>query len=252
MAKRIWMARDVGEGPGEQDAPLARLWREGAAGLSDAELLAVLFGRGEEAANNPVLTVAENLLEAGGGLKAMCLRDPQELCAQPGMNPKKAAQLAAALELGRRVMRNGETRPILRTPEDIYAYLAPSLCGLQREQFRVLCLNSRGALTADIQVAQGSITSCPVDPRDVFHAAITAKATSIVLAHNHPSGDPTPSFADLELTRQLVSGAQLFCIRVLDHMVFGDWAFSSIARRGDLGAAMELKEIKWQAHGGAR
>lgn len=148
-------------------------------------------------------------------------------------------------------MRNGETRPLLKTPEDIYAYLAPTLCGLQREQFRVLCLNSRNALIADVQVARGSITSCPVDPRDVFHAAITAKATAIILAHNHPSGDPTPSVADLELTRQLVNGANLFCIRVLDHMVLGDWAFSSMARRGDL-VVEEPKENRWNARGGQR
>ena len=150
-------------------------------------------------------------------------------------------------------MRTGEPRPILKTPEDIYGYLAPIMCGLPREQFRVLCLNSRNALIADIQVAQGSITQCPVDPRDVFSAAITSKASAIILAHNHPSGDPTPSVADLELTRQLVQGAHLFCIRVLDHMVFGDWSFSSLARRGDLSSiGFEVKENKWHAHGGQR
>lgn len=248
MARR-WLAQDSAEVADTYDAPLTRLWREGAANLSDPELLAVLFGRGQE--TNPVLEIAENLLAAGGGLKALCMRDPQELCAQPGMTPKRAAQVAAALELGRRIMRTGETRPILRTPDDIYAYLAPTLCGLQREQFRVLCLNSRNALIADVQVAQGTITSCPVDPRDVFRAAINAKATGIILAHNHPSGDPTPSVADLELTQQLMGGANLFCIRVLDHVVLGDWAFSSMARRGDL-LRIEAKESAWNGHGGAR
>ena len=243
MALSIWTPEDDDD---EAD-PLARLLNDGARCLSDPELLTVLFGRGTQ-----VLEIAENLIAAGGGLKALCLSDPQELCARPGMSPERAAQLAAALELGRRVMKSGETRPILSSSDEIYAYLAPTLCGIQREQFRVLCLNTRNALVADVQVAQGSTTSCPVDPRDVFQAAVLAKASAIVLAHNHPSGDPTPSVADLQLTEQLVKGAELFCIKVLDHLVFGDWSYTSLARRGQLsGLNLLRKELQWHSDGGS-
>lgn len=248
MGKPAFAVRDSSETDTVEDSPLLRLWKVGAHALSDPELLAVLFGRGQE--QHPVLELAENLLAAGGGLKALCLKDPHELCAQPGMTARRAAQVSAALELGRRVMRAGEARPILRTPEEIFRYLAPSMCGLQREHFRVLCMNSRNALVADVQVAQGSTTSCPVDPRDVFHAAITHRASAIILAHNHPSGDPMPSVADLELTRQLIQGAALFCIRVLDHIVIGDWAYQSLALRGEL--LFERTETKWNARGGGR
>lgn len=242
MARSIWMTQDCSE-----DDPLSRLLANGPHSLSDPELLVVLFGRGTQVAE-----IADNLLAAGGGLKALCQKDPQELCSVSGLSPRRAAQISAALELGRRVMRNGETRPVLASPEDIYDYLAPTLCGIPREQFRVLCFNSRNALVADVQVAQGSTTSCPVDPREVFQAAVLAKASGIVLAHNHPSGDPTPSVADLALTEQLVKGAALFCIKVLDHLVFGDWSFVSMARRGQLGGlSLERKELQWHSGGGS-
>ena len=116
-------------------------------------------------------------------------------------------------------MSTGDRRPVLKTPEEIFKQLAPQLCGLRREVFHVLCLNSRNVMLANVRVAQGGVNACPVDPREVFHAAIRHKAAAVVLVHNHPSGDPSPSDSDLQLTHQLLQGARLLCLRVLDHLV---------------------------------
>jgi DNA repair protein RadC len=210
--------------PGLQE----RLLASGPGALTDPELLAVLFSEGGPAG----LAWTSALASGEGGLKALCARESRELVSRPGFGRRRAALLSAAVELGRRLMRPGESRPLLRTPEEIFRHLAPTLCGLRREVFHVLCLNSRNALVADVRVAQGGINACPVDPREVFHAAICHKASAVVLVHNHPSGDATPSDSDVQLTRQLVQGARLLCIRVLDHLVLGDWTWSSMAQSG--------------------
>jgi len=196
--------------------------------LTDPELLSVLFSEAGPAG----LSWTSALASREGGIKALCAREPRELVSHPGFGRRRAALLSAAVELGRRLMRPGKSRPLLRTPEEIFQHLAPSLCGLRREVFHVLCLNSRNALVADVRVAQGGVNACPVDPREVFHAAICHKASALVLAHNHPSGDASPSDSDVQLTRQLVQGARLLCIRVLDHVVLGDWTWSSMAQTG--------------------
>jgi DNA repair protein RadC len=202
---------------------------EGPQGLSDEALLTAIFG---DAA--PVAARTSAVLEEAGGLKALCAREPSELVTFAGLDPRRSAQLAAAVELGRRVLRTGDRRPVLKTPEEIFRHLAPSLCGLRREVFHVLCLNSRNVLLANVRVAQGGVNACPVDPREVFHAAVCHKAAALVLVHNHPSGDPSPSDSDLQLTRQLLQGARLLCLRILDHLVLGDWTWSSMAQSGHI------------------
>ena len=226
-----WVVRD-GVGPAKQVGwthARAQLLLEGPGALTDVALLSALFG--DEA---PASVRTASVLQAAGGLKALCAREPRELLSLSGLDRRRAAQLAAAVELGRRFVRPGESRPLLRTPEEIFRHLAPTLCGLRREVFHVLCFNSRNVLVANVRVAQGGVNACPVDPREVFHAAICHKAAAVVLVHNHPSGDPSPSDSDLQLTRQLLQGARLLCLRVLDHLVLGDWTFSSMAESGHL------------------
>lgn len=213
----------------EADSPRERLFRLGAAALTDPELLCVLMGSGARAR-----TLAERLLAVRGGLKELVQQDPRELCARPGMGPVRTAQVLAALELGRRAQRVTERRPRLRTPKEIHAYLAPNLSALRREVFHVLCFNARNVLLHDARVAEGTINACPVDPREVFAAAITARATAIVLAHNHPSGDPEPSGQDLGLTAQLIEAGRVLGIKVLDHVVVGDGTYASLLERGEL------------------
>lgn len=222
-----------------------RLFRLGASALTDPELLSVLLGSGPRAQ-----ACAESLLASSGGLKALFLRDPMELCGLEGLGPVRVGQMQAALELGRRAQRATERRPRLRNPREIYGYLAPHLSALRREVFHVLCFNARNTLLYDARVAEGTMNTCPVDPREVFAAALACRATGIVLAHNHPSGDPEPSLQDVNLTVQLCDAAKLLGIKVLDHVVVGDGSFVSMAERGQVPDAEREGLRRWSAGGG--
>jgi DNA repair protein RadC len=209
-----------------------RLYRVGVASLSDAELLMLILGTGFP--GKSARQVAEGLLSGCGGLKSLCQHYPQELCRVEGIGRARAAQVLAALELSKRAHQQVDRRPRLKSPEEIYRHLAPSMSVLRKEVFHVLCFNARQVLLQDARVAEGTLNACPVDPREVFSAALAAHASGIVLAHNHPSGDPEPSILDLALTRQLVEGGQILGIRVLDHLILGDGAFTSMLARGQL------------------
>jgi DNA repair protein RadC len=231
------------------DGPRDRLLSKGAQALSDQELVAVLLCSGQR--GNPVQALAAGLLQAGGGLKALAQRDPQELVQLPGLGPARAAQMLAALELGRRVQRAGESRPRLCTPQAIFGYIWPELCALQKEVFHVLCLNGRNVLIADVRVAQGSTDACPVDPREVFRAALTARASGVVLVHNHPSGEVRPSPQDLHLTRHLARAGAVLRVKLLDHLVVGDGRFHSMLEQGQLQRICDQVEGEgWAASGG--
>lgn len=220
-----------------------RLFKVGALALTDPELLGVLLGTSPRAQG-----LVEELLGRSGGLKPLFLKDPLELITQPGLGPTRTAQMLAALELGRRVQRVTERRPRLRNPREIHQYLSPLLSALRREVFHVLCFNPRNVLLADVRVAEGTMNSCPVDPREVFAPALTLRATAIVLAHNHPSGDPEPSKQDLALTLQLAQAGQLLGIKVLDHLIVGDGKYVSLMERGFFGGGGE--QSLWTAVGG--
>ncbi|HXX29833.1 MAG TPA: DNA repair protein RadC [Myxococcaceae bacterium] len=215
-----------GAGRSGPDGARERLLRSGADGLADAELLALLFGAPRESLGS----LAERLLDAGGGLRALLSLEPHELCARGGLGPARAAQVLAAVELARRAQTQAERRPCLRSPDEVHHYLAPRLAVRGKEQFHVLCFNTRNVLLGDIVVAQGTVDACPVDPREVYRAALSARASAIVLAHNHPSGDPSPSLCDLALTRQLVDAGRMLGIRVLDHLIIGDGRYASFLK----------------------
>lgn len=219
------------------EGPRERLMRLGPGVLTDREILAVVLGTGVK--GSPVQELAADLLD--GGLKALVQQSPAELATHRGLGPAKAAQIAAALELGRRLQRCEEARPRLRSPQEIYAYLQPELSHLGKEVFHVLCLNARSTLLRNVRVAEGTVNSCAVDPRELFHAALQVRASAVVLAHNHPSGDPEPSSLDLSLTRQVISGANLLNLQVLDHLVIGDGKYVSFLERGLLRQLSKLQ-----------
>ncbi|MFZ5470808.1 MAG: RadC family protein [Myxococcota bacterium] len=221
---------EAAERQADAEGPRERLLRLGASSLSDSELLAVLLGTGFR--GHPVLSLAEGLVATAGGLRALVQRDPHELSAHPGLGPAKAAAVLAALELGRRAQRAAETRPRLRSPEEIFQYVRPWLGGLRNEEFHALCFNARNVLVRDARIAQGTPHLCLVDPREVFGAAIATRASALVLVHNHPSGDPEPSAEDVQLTRQLCAGARILGVRLLDHIVVGDEGYCSMRARG--------------------
>lgn len=219
-------------------APLrARLFEYGLQALTLDELLHVVSGGpGAEAGIADV-----------GGLRGLAQGDPREVCALAGLSPARGARILAALELGRRAQRPSETRPRLRTPKEIFQYVWPSLGLLGREVFHVLCISARNVLLADVRIAEGTVDTCPVDPREVFRVALAYRATAVVLVHNHPSGDPEPSTQDVALTRQLVRGAELLGLKVLDHLVVGDGTFTSMLERGLLGPIeREARAATWQ------
>ncbi len=234
--------RESGEGPRE------RLLRLGSGALSDAELVAVLLGSGMR--GSPVGVLAQELLQAGGGLRALVQRDPHELLAMPGLGPARAAQMLAALELGRRAQRSRELRPRLSTTRHIFEHMWPELCALQREVFHVLCFNGRNVLVANVRVAEGSQDLCAVDPREVFRAALLHRAAGVVFVHNHPSGEPTPSGSDLALTRHLARAGRILRVPVMDHLIVGDGRYHSMAEHGQLRRIEDEVEVEgWAASG---
>ncbi|MBJ6765362.1 DNA repair protein RadC [Myxococcaceae bacterium JPH2] len=221
---------EVTERARETDAEAARerLFRLGVAALTDVELLGLLWEPGPRDGGRQ--EGAAQVLDSGG-LKSLAREDAVALSVRPGLGPSRAIQLVVALELARRARRSEEPRPRLCNARQIHAYLEPTLGALRREVFHVLCFNARNVLVHDARVAEGTMNMCPVDPREVFSAALASRATAIVLAHNHPSGDPEPSAQDIALTRQLAAAAGLLGIKLLDHLVVGDTGYVSLMER---------------------
>ena len=208
------------------DSPVRRLFRLGAAALSDVELLDVLLG------GRGLRTEAEEILSDAGTLAALGTEDPSVLAAKSGVGRHRAAVLLAAVELGRRVREDPDNRLKLTTAESAFRFLAPRLQGLRREEFHVLCLNARNTLLRAAKVAEGSAVSCPVDPREIFSVALSSRAAALIVAHNHPSGDPEPSAEDISLTHQLVEAGRMLCVPILDHVVLGTPGYVSFMERG--------------------
>lgn len=213
------------------ERPRERLARHGATALSDRELVAVLLGTGSR--QKPVMELAEDLVSRG--LPHLAGRSARDLAGECGLGVAKAGRLSAALELGRRVASGcGAERLVLHTPEEVAAYLLPRHGSRPVEVFGLLALDARQGLKHEAVVSRGCLTASLVHPREVFQEAIVARAASIVLFHNHPSGDPEPSPEDVGLTRRLAAGGSLMGIEVLDHVVLGAGRFVSLKQRGVL------------------
>src|SRR5437773_4879781 len=216
----------------ERDRPRERFWAIGPAALTGQELLAILLGTGT--AGRDALTVAGELLARGeGSLRRLAARPWAELAQVPGVGRAKAARLAAAVELGRRVAGEAEPPPErIRGPGDVHRYYAPRVRDLAVEEFHVLALGSQSQILADLLITRGILNSSLVHPREVFRAAIAEAAAGIIVVHNHPSGDPTPSADDRSVTRQLVDAGRLLDLPVYDHVIVGGERFVSFAEAG--------------------
>jgi DNA repair protein RadC len=222
MALERW---PIGEGPRE------RLLDKGVTALADAELLALQLGSG--ASGQSAIDIARAMLTAFGSLAEIASREVAELARQRGVGPAKAARLAAAFEMTRRLRaRPPGVRTVLATPDAVFAAFAPLMEDLRREVFRVALLDAQNGLLRDCVVSEGTLSASLVHPRDVFKPAILESAASVILLHNHPSGDPTPSREDIRLTRQLVECARLLDLRVHDHVIVGRGRFVSLAAQG--------------------
>lgn len=211
--------------------PRERLLSRGPGVLSDAELLAVLLGSGRPGQN--ALQIAQDLLSRLGDLRALGDAPEAELCTQPGVGPARAAVIQAALELGRRATGcRPERGRYLGNAADVWTHYRARLSASQVEEFWVLALDVRHRVLFETCVARGSLTGVEVHPRDVFRTLIRSAAASVIFCHNHPSGDPSPSRQDVELTTRLRQVGELCGIKVLDHVVVASGGFVSFSERG--------------------
>ncbi len=219
----------------EGDRPRERLLRLGAAALGDAELLGILVGSGR--GGQTAVDLGRRLAALGGrdGAAGLCRLTADDLAAVSGIGPAKAAVLLAALELGRRVATAAPGLPAkCLGPADVAPALMAEMAPLDREQFRVLLLDAKHRLMGSEVIALGGLDHVPVDPREVYKPAVRRSAAAVIVAHNHPSGDPEPSGADLDLTVRLADAGRVLGISLLDHLVIGRGAYVSIASRGGL------------------
>jgi DNA repair protein RadC len=214
------------------ERPRERLVALGASALSSAELLAVLVGAGPSGGS--ALHVGQALLAgAGGSLRRMAMQPVAALTAITGVGMARAVTVHAALELGRRVASEvrDDGAPV-RSPRDVARLFAPRLEDLPVEEFHVAVLDAQHRLERDVTVTRGILTSSLVHPREVFREAIAERAAAVILVHNHPSGDPTPSADDRLVTEQLVAAGKLLDIPVHDHVIIGRGRYTSFAEAG--------------------
>lgn len=214
------------------ERPRERLKTLGAHALSSSELLAILIGTGS--AGRSSLAVAHDALaRTDGSLRRLSTQPVAALTAVPGLGNVRAIVIHAALELGRRLAAESrdEGAP-LRSPRDVWAAFAPRLEDLPVEEFHVAVLDAQHRLERDITITRGILNSSLVHPREVFREAIAERAAAIILIHNHPSGDPTPSADDRAITTQLVAAGRLLDIPVADHLIIGRGRYLSFAEGG--------------------
>jgi DNA repair protein RadC len=208
------------------------LARGGAAALSDAQLLALLLRTGARGPGGTALELGAGLLESHGGLAGLDRASFRELSAARGLGPAKAGALLAALELGRRLVAgDGRQRPRLSSSREVAGLFTPRLFNLPREVFIAVLLNARNEVIREITVAVGCLTGSLVHPRELFQPAVRDSAAAVILVHNHPSGDPTPSPEDVQLTERLVEAGRILGIRVLDHVVVAQGGYASLMER---------------------
>ena len=214
-------------GPLTDDRPRERLWRLGTQSISDAELLAIVLGTGVR--ERPVLAVAADLVQSIGGVIALSRASPHELAQITGIGAARAARVAAAFELGRRAVEASHHPRVICSAEEIYHYLAPRLAGVAQEVMLVVGVDSRNRMLEVVEVARGMVAHVEIHPREVFRPLIRMAASGAVLVHNHPSGDPSPSRQDREITREMRLAGHVLGIAIIDHVIVGDGTYRSVA-----------------------
>lgn len=214
------------------ERPRERLLSAGAASLSDTELLAILLRTGTE--EETAHQLAQRLLATFQDLRGLSNASIEELTALRGIGPVKAAELHAAFELGRRlyVTAGRQKRVSIRLPRDVADLMLPELSGLTQEHFVCLFLNTKNHVIGKKTIFVGSLDASIVHPREVFKEAIKRSSASVICLHNHPSGDPTPSREDIQITRVLREAGELVGITLLDHLIVGDGRYVSMKEQG--------------------
>jgi DNA repair protein RadC len=214
----------------ESERPRERLARLGPKSLSSAELIAILIRTGVKGEN--AVQVAQRLLNTFGGVQGLHRAAFDEVCAQHGVSTAKVAQIKAALELGYRMKQEAFEQDSIHSPEDAAQLILYEMSALDQEELWVLLLDTRNHILATETVYRGSLNSSQVRVGELFKSAVRRNAASIIVAHNHPSGDPTPSPDDIAVTRAIVEAGKLLDVDVLDHLVIGNGQFVSLKQRG--------------------
>ncbi len=215
----------------EHDRPRERLLNHGVDALSEAELLSIILrtGTGKDTA----MDLARYLLKHFNGLRGLDTQSVEQLCQVKGIGLAKAAQIKAALELAKRlVQQQWHAREQIRNSDDVYQLVNLRMRDLGREEFRVVYLTSRNEIIAEVTLFEGSLAESVVSPREIILEAVKRSAASVILLHNHPSGHPNPSDADMAITKKIVSACRYADIQVLDHLIIGRDSFYSFADHG--------------------
>jgi DNA repair protein RadC len=214
-----------------EERPRERMLQYGAGALSHAELLAIILRTGT--VSESAVRLASRILSESGGLRSLVDMSKDQLTQIKGIGDAKALQILAGIELGRRIAKSTFSERItIRSPKDIANLMSEELRYLQKEHFVCLFLNTKNHVLAQETLSMGSLNASIVHPREVFRAAIKRSSASIVCVHNHPSGDPTPSPEDIQLTHRLVEAGTIIGIEVLDHVIIGDQRFISLKEEG--------------------
>lgn len=217
----------------KEDRPRERLLHLGADHLSNQELLAILLGSGTK--DESVMTLANRLLMHFEGLKLLKDATIEELTAIKGIGSAKGVLLLSAFEIGKRISQyKPNERYVIRSPEDGADYIMEEMRHLNQEHFVALFLNTKNQIIHRQTIFIGSLNASIVHPREVFREAVKRSAASIIVAHNHPSGDPTPSQEDIHVTKRLAESGKMIGIELLDHLVIGDRKFVSLKEKGYL------------------
>ena len=213
------------------ERPRERLVKYGAEALSNAELLAIIMRVGTR--EYSAIGLAEHMLAKFSGLKGIATAGVEELGTIKGLGTAKAAQIKAMVELGKRLAASvGHTRPTIRSPQDAVDLLMPELRDEPQEHFKGLFLNNKHEVLRIRTITIGSLTASIITPRELFREAISTNSAAVIIAHNHPSGDPAPSQEDIDVTKRICQAGEMIGIDVLDHLVIGDGRWVSLKERG--------------------
>ena len=214
-----------------QERPRERLKGYGAASLSNAELLAIILRTGTRAES--VLNLSTRLIARFGGLGGLARADFRELCQQYGLGEAKAAQIKAAIELGRRLLSTQpDERAVIESPADVANLLQAEMAFLEQEELRLVLLNTRNQVMAIPHLYRGSVNTSYIKVGELFREAVRQNCPALVVVHNHPSGDPTPSPEDIAITEQIIQAGKLLDIEVLDHLIISQQRCVSLKEHG--------------------
>lgn len=219
----------------EDERPREKLLKQGAEALSEAELLALILRTGSPSSGQSAVDMGRQLIQEFGSLRSLASASVAEILRLKGTGPAKAAAIKASLEIASRLntarLMNGER---FTSPEQVYRHYHHRLRDRRKEYFMALLLDGKNRVLREVRISEGSLNQSLVHPREVFSPAVRESAAAIILVHNHPSGDPTPSREDREITRRLKDAGELMGVKVLDHIIIGDGGFISFTNEGML------------------